>query len=133
MIFPKIRLPPPSSKDYINLLRAYSNSKARRKGQQCEALMKSMMMLANIVSCHYDTNNENPTEERTSDIGRARVVGVDGKETEQWKIWVNESIPNSKVFALAIKVSSSVHLIVNIEIHCELISTHSPCLFVYFS
>ncbi len=126
-IYPKIRLPPPSSKDYINLLRAYSNSKARRKGQQCEALMKSMMMLANTVSCHYDTNNEeNGAKEKTCDIEKETANGVGEEENELWKIWVHESIPNSKAFALAIKVrlSRSRRLF-----SCELrlLPTRIPC------
>ena len=108
-IFPKIRLPPPSSKDYINLLRAYSNSKARRKGQQCEALMKNMMMLANKVSCYYDSNKEeNWAEENICDIEGETAKGFGEEENEVWKIWVHESIPNSKAFALAIKVSLAI-------------------------
>ena len=128
-VFPKIRLPPPSSKDYINLLRAYSNSKARRKGQQCEALMKSMMLLANIVSCQYDTNEEELIETDTFDIGRETVVGIGGKETQLWKMWVHESIPNSKVFALAIKVRCSN---VRRQIFCALLvlSSQFSCFHV---
>mmetsp|Transcript_28208 Transcript_28208/g.60102 ORF Transcript_28208/g.60102 Transcript_28208/m.60102 type:complete len:895 (+) Transcript_28208:112-2796(+) len=110
---PKIRIPPPTSKDYINLLRAYSVSKARRKGQQCEALMKNMMRLANTVSYHYDEDNGKWTDDMACDVGMESVSG-EGKETKKWRSWVNESIPNSKAFALAIK--------------CHAGSTHSESL-----
>jgi hypothetical protein len=84
-----VQIPPPSSSDYINLLRAYSSSKARRKGQQCEVLIKNMMTLADVVSCHcYTTTGDDETT---------------GEAMEEWKLWVKEGIPNSKAFALAIK------------------------------
>ena len=102
--FHEVRIPPPTSKDYINLLRAYSVSKARRKGQQSEALMKNMMRLANTLAHYYDEDNEDWSEDRVNDIGMVPVVNDhDGKVTKQWMAWVNESIPNSKVFSLAIK------------------------------
>ena len=101
---PQIRIPPPSSKDYTNLLRAYSLSKARRKGQQCEALMMNMMRLANTVSYYYDEESDIWTEDKVHDVGMESVViGIDGSETKKWRVWVTESIPNSKAFALAIK------------------------------
>lgn len=89
-----VRLPyPPSSGDYINLLRAYSSSKARRKGQRCEVLMKNMLTLAEVVSRHSSID----------DVGRECVSSDDCDRNEMWRMWVKESIPNSKVFALAIK------------------------------
>ena len=103
-LFHEVRIPPPTSKDYTNLLRAYSVSKARRKGQQAEALMKNMMRLANTLAHYYNEDNEDWSEDRFNDIGMVSVVnGHDYKVTKQWMAWVNESIPNSKVFALAIK------------------------------
>eukprot|EP00584_Thalassiosira_punctigera_P005665 CAMPEP_0172532284 /NCGR_PEP_ID=MMETSP1067-20121228/5398_1 /TAXON_ID=265564 ORGANISM="Thalassiosira punctigera, Strain Tpunct2005C2" /NCGR_SAMPLE_ID=MMETSP1067 /ASSEMBLY_ACC=CAM_ASM_000444 /LENGTH=844 /DNA_ID=CAMNT_0013316787 /DNA_START=334 /DNA_END=2868 /DNA_ORIENTATION=+ len=100
---PRIRVPPPSSKDYINLLRAYSMSKARRKGQQCEFLMRNMMQLAKRVTFYYDVHDEEWTTDRVCDVGMDSVLLGDGNETKMWRLWVNESIPNSKAFALAIK------------------------------
>ena len=83
-----VLIPPPSSSDYINLLRAYSSSKARRKGQQCEVLIKNMITLADVLSCHCYITGDDETV---------------GEAIEEWKLWVKESIPNSKAFALAIK------------------------------
>jgi hypothetical protein len=110
-----VHMPPPSSGDYVNLLRSYSASKARRKGQRCEALMKNMMTLADSISRSYgsDDDDDDDDEDRTTmcdadDFGMEMVAsgGGDGDErTERWRTWVKESIPNSKVFALAIKVS----------------------------
>jgi hypothetical protein len=103
---PKIRIPPPVSKDYINLLRAYSVSKARRKGQHCEALMTNMVQLAKTVAYYYNDININHewTKEKAYDVGMESVgSSEEGNETQKWRLWVNESIPNSKVFALAIK------------------------------
>jgi len=84
----RVLIPPPSSSDYINLLRAYSSSKARRKGQQCEVLIKNMITLADVLSCHCYITGDDETV---------------GEAIEEWKLWVKESIPNSKAFALAIK------------------------------
>jgi len=100
---PQIRIPPPISKDYTNLLRSYSMSKARRKGQQCEALMRNMMRLANTVAYYYDKDSENWTEDKVYDVGMESVISGEGNETNRWRLWVNNSIPNSKAFALAIK------------------------------
>jgi hypothetical protein len=69
-------IPPPTAKDYINLLRAHSISKAKRKGEQAESILVNMMKLANVMA-----------------------NSVDGRS----KIWVVDNIPNSKMFALAIK------------------------------
>lgn len=105
---PKIRIPPPASKDYINLLRAYSKSKARRKGQQCEALMRNMMRLANTVSYYYDERAESWTEDRARDVGMELLTsGGEGSEVKAWRSWVNESVPSSKAFALSIKCHAS--------------------------
>ena len=104
-----VHIPPPTSKDYINLLRAYSVSKARRKGQQSEILMKNMMKLANTVTHYYYQHENNEDWSKKNDVGMESIMIVnddetDGKEaTKRWKTWVKESIPNSKVFALAIK------------------------------
>ena len=70
-----IRISPPMEKDYINMLRAYSVSKARKKGEQAEALLVNMIELTNAM-----TRSKNPNVQ-----------------------WMKESIPNSKMFALAIK------------------------------
>eukprot|EP00804_Cyclotella_cryptica_P028082 CCRYP_016148-RB/>CCRYP_016148-RB protein AED:0.01 eAED:0.01 QI:153/1/1/1/0.14/0.12/8/2051/850 len=73
-------IPPPTSKDYINVLRAYSISKARRKGEQAEALIVNMLDLAEtLAKCNDDAHNDLYTS------------------------WIKESIPNSKMFALTIK------------------------------
>ncbi|KAL7542811.1 hypothetical protein ACHAXR_012125 [Thalassiosira sp. AJA248-18] len=110
-----IRIPPPTSKDYINLLRGYSMSKARRKGQQCEALMTNMMKLAQTVAFHYNEDDEKWTNMNiVHDVGMEYVASGNGSETKKWKLWVNESIPSSKAFALAIK--------------CHAGSTHSESL-----
>jgi len=111
---PKIRISPPTSKDYINLLRAYSMSKAYRKGQQCEVLMRNMMQLAKTVAYYYDEDDETWTEARAYDVGMESAVSGEGNEMKKWRSWVNESVPNSKVFALAIK--------------CHAGSTHSESL-----
>jgi len=101
-----IRIPPPASKDYVNILRAYSLSKARRKGQQAEGIIKNMMKIANTVSYYYDESNHNWSQDKANDIGMERVTNEDGQQIQQWRMWVNESIPNSKVFALAIKCNA---------------------------
>lgn len=75
---------PPSRKDYINILRAHSTSKALRKGEQCEALISRMMDVA-VYSAHRYAESE------------------DEDEREKLKRIVEESLPDSKVFALAIK------------------------------
>lgn len=103
---PSIRIPPPSSKDYVNILRAYSLSKARRKGQQAEGIIKNMMKVANTVSYYYDEGNDNWSEDKANDSGMELVTNEDGKQIKQWRMWVNASIPNSKVFALAIKCNA---------------------------
>ena len=120
---PKIRIPPPTSKDYNNILRAYTLSKARRKGQQCESLMTNMMKLAKTVAFHYNDDHKNKVgetaiqdagmelvesreevgETAVQDVGMELVESRDGCKTRKWKSWVTESIPNSKVFAMAIK------------------------------
>lgn len=100
---PLVRIPPPSSKDYINLLRAYSMSKARRKGQHCEALIANMMEMSKSVAHYYNEDDEKRTGEWDYDAGMESVVDREGNETKRWKLWVNESVPNSKAFALAIK------------------------------
>ena len=103
---PTIRIPPPSSKDYVNILRAYSLSKARRKGQQAEGIIKNMMKIANTVSYYYDEGNDNWSQDKAIDIGMELVTNEDGQQIQRWRMWVNESIPNSKVFALAIKCNA---------------------------
>lgn len=70
-----MHIAPPAAKDYINILRAHSVSKAKRKGEQAEALLVNMMELANCLNC---VENRNMT-------------------------WIKDSIPNSKMFALAVK------------------------------
>ncbi|KAL9183497.1 hypothetical protein ACHAXT_004353 [Thalassiosira profunda] len=116
-----IRIPPPTSKDYINLLRAYSLSKARRKGQQCESLIKNMVRVVKTVAHHYEV----------SEGGACGENDVPG-----WKSWMVESVPNSKAFALAIKChAGTTHkesleriLLLN-EIHDGLaryVDTHVP-------
>ena len=72
-----MHIPPPAAKDYINILRAYSTSKAKRKGEQAESILANMMELANSLSKE--------------------------KLNEMHKVWIKESIPNSKMFALAVK------------------------------
>ena len=101
-----IRIPPPASKDYVNILRAYSLSKARRKGQQAEGIIKNMMKIANTVSYYYDEGNDNWSQDKANDAGMELVTNEDGKQIKRWRMWVNESIPNSKVFALAIKCNA---------------------------
>lgn len=73
-------IPPPTSKDYINVLRAYSISKARRKGEQAEALIVNMLGLAETVA-------------RSSDDAHSDLAAS----------WIKDNIPTSKMFALAIK------------------------------
>ena len=75
---------PPFRRDYINILRAHSTSKALRKGEQGEALIDSMMDVA-VYSAHRFAESE------------------DENEREKWKRIVVDSLPDSKVFALAIK------------------------------
>ncbi|KAL3821696.1 hypothetical protein ACHAXA_003254 [Cyclostephanos tholiformis] len=103
-----VRMPPPLLGDYVNLLRAYSSSKARRKGQRCEALMRNMMTLADAASRHYGDHEDVDINARTmdvsNDIGMEMVACDDDERTERWRMWVKESMPNSKVFALAIKL-----------------------------
>jgi hypothetical protein len=70
-----MHIAPPATKDYINILRAYSVSKAKRKGEHAEALLVNMMELAN------------------------GLAGVESKNP----LWIKENIPNSKMFALAVK------------------------------
>lgn len=104
MVGSPVRVPPPESKDYINLLRAYSMSKARRKGQQCEVLMRGMMQLVETVTLYYSVcGNDEWMEDRAYDAGMENVIYGDGSQIESWRLWANESVPNSKVFALAIK------------------------------
>ena len=105
-------MPPPSRGDYVNLLRAFSASKARSKGLRCEALMGNMMTLADAVSRRYggDVDEVRTMTDDAEDFGMEWVASGDGGDegrTERWRTWVKESIPNSKVFALAIKVSLS--------------------------
>ena len=71
-------IPPPATKDYLNILRAYSASKARKKGEQAEALLANMLKLA-------------------------RAVASDGCLSSEHKMWVKENIPTSKMFALTVK------------------------------
>eukprot|EP00970_Alexandrium_tamarense_P005938 scaffold996_cov190-Alexandrium_tamarense.AAC.13 len=96
---PTIHIPPPSSKDYINLLRAYSISKARRKGQQSEALIVNMLELARITSFYYNVDHPKWTQDRVNDFG----MECDNKGVKKWISWTKENVPNSKAFALAIK------------------------------
>ena len=105
-------MPPPSRGDYVNLLRAYSASKARSKGLRCEALLGNMMTLADDVSRRYggDVDEVRTMTDNADDFGMEWVASGDGGDegrTERWRTWVKGSIPNSKVFALAIKVSLS--------------------------
>ncbi len=102
-----VRVPPPSFGDYVNLLRAYSASKARRKGERCEALVKNMIALADALSRHYGDCEFVDKD----DFGMEMIACGNGDEkTERWRTWVKESMPNSKVFALAIKVSCPAFL-----------------------
>ena len=71
-------IPPPATKDYLNILRAYSASKSRKKGEQAEALLANMLELARAIAC-------------------------DGCLSIGHKMWVNENIPTSKMFALTVK------------------------------
>jgi hypothetical protein len=96
---PTIHIPPPSSKDYINLLRAYSISKARRKGQQSEALIVNMLELARITSFYYNVDHPKWTQDRVNDFG----MECDNNGVKKWISWTKENVPNSKAFALAIK------------------------------
>jgi len=113
---PKIRIPPPTNKDYTSLLRSYSVSKARRKGQQAETLMGTMLDVAKMLSYYYNMDHPKWTEDRLFDVGM-EVVEENGvvdycdstneiegqNEHKQWMTWVKESIPNSKAFSLAVK------------------------------
>lgn len=137
---PKIRIPPPTNRDYISLLRSYSVSKARRKGQQAETLMGTMLDVAKMLSYHYNEDHPKWTEDRLFDVGM-ELVGENGvvescdstNEIEgqtgdkQWMTWVKESIPNSKAFSLAVKChagttrkSHFVHRILRFCINCDL-------------
>lgn len=104
VVLPKIHIPPPTEKDYLNVLRAYSISKAKRKGQQCEALLSNMLEVAKTASFYYSEEDRSWTEGRVHDIGMEMIehVGV-GKSERRWKGWVKESIPKSKAFSIAIK------------------------------
>ena len=74
----------PSRRDYNNILRAHSTSKALRKGEQCEELIDRMMDVAVYSAQRY-------------------AESEDEDEREKLKRIVAESLPDSKVFALAIK------------------------------
>ena len=106
-ILPKIHIPPPTEKDYMNILRAYSMSKAKRKGQQCETLLTNMLELAKIAAYYYSEDDKSWTEDRVHDIGmeviRNDQNGVASSSEKRWIGWVNESIPKSKAFSIAIK------------------------------
>jgi len=102
-VLPKIHVPPPNEKDYLNLLRAYSVSKAKRKGQQCEALLTNMLELAKTVAYYYSEEDRSWTEERVHDIGMEIIENEDGDAERRWRGWVRESIPKSKAFSIAIK------------------------------
>ena len=117
-------MPPPSRGDYVNLLRAYSASKARSKGLRCEALMGNMMTLADAVSRRYggDVDEVRMMTDDEEDFGMEWVASGEGGDEgriERWRTWVKESIPNSKVFALAIKVSLSRFFPVTSVWHCN--------------
>ena len=103
-ILPKIHIPPPTEKDYMNILRAYSMSKAKRKGQQCETLLANMLELAKTAAYYYSEDDKSWTEDRVHDIGMepTKNDGVASSD-KRWKGWVIESIPKSKAFSIAIK------------------------------
>ena len=61
------------------------------------------MQLAKTVAYYYDEDDETWTAARAYDVGMESVVSGEGNEMKKWRSWVNESVPNSKVFALAIK------------------------------
>lgn len=102
-ILPKIHIPPPTEKDYLNVLRAYSISKAKRKGQQCEALLTNMLELAKTASYYYSEEDRSWTKDRVHDIGMEMIENDVGNVERRWKGWVTESIPKSKAFSIAIK------------------------------
>ena len=95
-----VRIPPPSAGDYVNLLRAYSVSKARRKGQKSEVLLRNMVQMAKTVAFFY---GEGDDRDLRTDAGMEDVVSPEGNSIKKWRLWVNDTVPNSKVFALAIK------------------------------
>ncbi|KAL7541623.1 hypothetical protein ACHAWF_006990 [Thalassiosira exigua] len=100
----KILIPPPTYSDYYNLLRAYSLSKARRKGQQCEVVMANMLRLAQAVVNHYSDDGERRADVGADDPGVASAsCGEERGDVPRWKLWAKDSVPNSKVFAFAIK------------------------------
>lgn len=101
---PKIHIPPPTEKDYLNVFRAYSISKAKRKGQQCEALLTNMLELAKTAAYYYSEEDRSWTEDRVHDIGM-EMIEINGANDyeRRWKGWVKESIPKSKAFSIAIK------------------------------
>ncbi|KAK1736967.1 hypothetical protein QTG54_012412 [Skeletonema marinoi] len=104
-VLPKIHIPPPTEKDYLNVLRAYSISKAKRKGQQCEALLSNMLEVAKTAAFYYSQEDRSWTDDRVHDVGMEMIEhnGVDGEGERRWKGWVTESIPKSKAFSIAIK------------------------------
>ncbi|KAL7491890.1 hypothetical protein ACHAWT_005097 [Skeletonema menzelii] len=100
VVLPKIHIPPPTEKDYLNVLRAYSISKAKRKGQQCEALLSNMLEVAKTAAFYYSKEDRSWTEDRVHDVG---MEMIDGDGERRWTGWVKESIPKSKAFSIAIK------------------------------
>ena len=109
-VLPRIRMPPPTSKDYINLLRAYSISKARRKGRQSEVLLADMLEVAKTLAYYYNEDHQKWTETRLHDVGMEMTnndfggdIGSNEDGAKRWMMWVQESVPNSKAFSLAIK------------------------------
>ncbi|KAL7452557.1 hypothetical protein ACHAWC_004295 [Mediolabrus comicus] len=104
---PKIHIPPPSEKDYMNILRAYSMSKAKRKGQQCETLLSNMLELAKTAAYYYSEDDKSWTEDRVHDMGMEVIKNdqnvVASSSEKRWIGWVTESIPKSKAFSIAIK------------------------------
>ena len=102
-ILPKIHIAPPTEKDYLNILRAYSTSKAKRKGQQCEALLTNMLELARTAAFYYSEEDRSWKEDRVHDIGMEMICNGVGESERRWATWVKESIPKSKAFSIAIK------------------------------
>lgn len=101
-ILPKIRITPPIERDYMNMFRAYSLSKAKRKGQQCETLLTNMLELAKKTAFYYSEEDMSWTEDGVHDIGMELIENGVGTE-RRWKKWVKESLPKSKAFSIAIK------------------------------
>jgi hypothetical protein len=86
--------------------------------------MGNMMTLADAVSRRYggDVDEVRTMTDDEEDFGMEWVASGDGGDegrTERWRTWVKESIPNSKVFALAIKVSLSRFFPVTSVWHCN--------------